>query len=74
MVVGVHWSQVSSSFLEGDAWRHAAGPGGQGLRGFVLDGVPVPQSVRMLLQAGASGKGIELPTGYEEIDLLLAAV
>ena len=30
-----------------------------------------PESVRMLLEAGASTEGIELPTGYDEIDKLL---
>jgi ankyrin repeat protein len=30
-----------------------------------------PDSVRLLLDAGASASGIELPTGYEEIDILL---
>ncbi|MBV9405936.1 MAG: ankyrin repeat domain-containing protein [Acidobacteriaceae bacterium] len=30
-----------------------------------------PDSVRALLQAGASTEGIELPTGYDEIDKLL---
>jgi ankyrin repeat protein len=30
-----------------------------------------PESVRALLEAGSSTEGIELPTGYEEIDKLL---
>jgi ankyrin repeat protein len=30
-----------------------------------------PDSVRVLLEAGASAEGIELPTGYDEIDVLL---
>jgi hypothetical protein len=30
-----------------------------------------PESVRALLKAGASTEGIELPTGYDEIDQLL---
>jgi hypothetical protein len=30
-----------------------------------------PDSVRVLLEAGASDEGIELPTGYDEIDVLL---
>jgi hypothetical protein len=30
-----------------------------------------PDSVRALLEAGASAEGIELPTGYDEIDVLL---
>jgi ankyrin repeat protein len=30
-----------------------------------------PDSVRLLLDAGASASGIELPTGYDEIDKLL---
>ena len=30
-----------------------------------------PESVRALLEAGASTEGIELPTGYDEIDKLL---
>jgi len=30
-----------------------------------------PASVRVLLEAGAFAKGIELPTGYDEIDVLL---
>jgi ankyrin repeat protein len=30
-----------------------------------------PYSVRALLDAGASASGLELPTGYEEIDKLL---
>jgi hypothetical protein len=33
--------------------------------------LPSPQSVRTLLEAGASTEGIELPTGYDEIDKLL---
>lgn len=32
-----------------------------------------PDSVRMLLSAGASADGIKLPTGYDEIDTLLTA-
>jgi ankyrin repeat protein len=31
-----------------------------------------PESVRALLEAGASATGIELPSGYEEVDRLLA--
>jgi hypothetical protein len=31
-----------------------------------------PDSVRSLLEAGASIDGIELPTGYDEIDKLLS--
>ena len=30
-----------------------------------------PDSLHVLLEAGASAEGIELPTGYEEIDVLL---
>jgi ankyrin repeat protein len=30
-----------------------------------------PDSVRLLLEAGASASGIELPTGYDEVDILL---
>jgi len=30
-----------------------------------------PDSVRALLAAGASAAGIELPTGYDEVDRLL---
>jgi ankyrin repeat protein len=30
-----------------------------------------PDSVRVLLEAGASVEGIELPTGYDEVDVLL---
>jgi ankyrin repeat protein len=30
-----------------------------------------PDSVRVLLEAGASAEGIELPTGYDGIDVLL---
>lgn len=30
-----------------------------------------PDSVRALLEAGASTAGIELPTGYDEVDELL---
>jgi ankyrin repeat protein len=30
-----------------------------------------PDSVRVLVEAGASAEGIELPTGYDEIDVLL---
>jgi ankyrin repeat protein len=30
-----------------------------------------PDSVRLLLDAGASVSGIELPTGYDEVDILL---
>jgi Ankyrin repeat len=33
-----------------------------------------PESVRALLEAGATPTGIELPTGYDEIDTLLARV
>jgi hypothetical protein len=29
-----------------------------------------PDSVRALLEAGASTEGVELPTGYDEIDML----
>jgi ankyrin repeat protein len=34
-------------------------------------GLRSPESVRALLEAGASTEGIELPTGYDEIDTLL---
>jgi ankyrin repeat protein len=34
-------------------------------------GLRSPESVRALLEAGASTEGIELPTGYDEIDKLL---
>lgn len=32
-----------------------------------------PESVRALLDAGASAAGIRLPTGYAEVDALLAS-
>jgi hypothetical protein len=30
-----------------------------------------PESVRLLLQAGASVEGVSYPTGYSEVDALL---
>jgi hypothetical protein len=54
-----------------DGQGHRAPTRRESLRRLLLDRIRSPASVRALLEAGASTEGIELPSGYDEIDRLL---